>query len=127
MIDVAELLAPQSVVPALKVAGKKQLLQELSKRAVPLTGVDEKTIFDTLSERERLGSTGIGAGTRTATSTITPSNTRAETAPHAKRNPAPVGGRVSLVMRGAARDYRSAPAPMPDPPCTRGPGPPLLG
>jgi PTS system nitrogen regulatory IIA component len=63
MMDIAELLAPQSVLPALKSAGKKQLLQELSKRAAPLVGVDEKTIFDTLMERERLGSTGIGAGT----------------------------------------------------------------
>jgi PTS system nitrogen regulatory IIA component len=63
MMDIAELLAPQSVLPALKSAGKKQLLQELSKRAAQFTGVGEKTIFDTLMERERLGSTGIGAGT----------------------------------------------------------------
>ena len=63
MMDIAELLAPQSVLASLKPGGKKQLLQELSKRAAQLTGVDEKTIFDTLMERERLGSTGIGAGT----------------------------------------------------------------
>jgi PTS system nitrogen regulatory IIA component len=63
MMDIGELLAPQSVLPTLKVAGKKQLLQEMSKRAAQLTGLDEKTIFDTLMERERLGSTGIGAGT----------------------------------------------------------------
>jgi PTS system nitrogen regulatory IIA component len=63
MMDVAELITPQSVLPNLKVAGKKQLLQELAKRAAQLTGADEKTIFETLSERERLGSTGIGSGT----------------------------------------------------------------
>src|SRR5277367_6449141 len=63
MTDISELLAPQNVLPTLKPAGKKQLLQELSKRAAHLTGVDEKTIYDTLMERERLGSTGIGAGT----------------------------------------------------------------
>jgi nitrogen PTS system EIIA component len=63
MTEMAELLAPQSVLPTLKVAGKKQLLQELAKRAAQLTGIEEKTILDTLAERERLGSTGIGAGT----------------------------------------------------------------
>ncbi|HUB97208.1 MAG TPA: PTS IIA-like nitrogen regulatory protein PtsN [Stellaceae bacterium] len=62
-MDIAELITPQSVLPTLKSAGKRQLLQELSKRAAQLTSVDEKIIFDSLMERERLGSTGIGAGT----------------------------------------------------------------
>jgi PTS system nitrogen regulatory IIA component len=63
MIDMAELISPQAVVPNLRVASKRQLLQELAKRAAPLTGLDEKLILDTLLERERLGSTGIGGGT----------------------------------------------------------------
>lgn len=63
MIDIAELITPQAVVPSLRVANKRQLLQELAKRAAPLAGVDEKTILDTLLGRERLGSTGIGGGT----------------------------------------------------------------
>jgi nitrogen PTS system EIIA component len=62
-MDIAELITPQAVVPALRVANKRQLLQELAKRAAPLVGLDEKVVFDTLMERERLGSTGIGAGT----------------------------------------------------------------
>jgi PTS system nitrogen regulatory IIA component len=62
-MDIAELITPQAVVPALRVANKRQLLQELAKRAAPRVGLEEKALFDTLMERERLGSTGIGAGT----------------------------------------------------------------
>jgi len=63
MMDIAELITPESVVANLRVATKKQLLQELAKRAAPLTGGNERAIFETLLERERLGSTGIGRGT----------------------------------------------------------------
>jgi nitrogen PTS system EIIA component len=63
MMDIAELISPQSVVANLRVANKKQLLQELAKRAAPLSGVEERTILETLTERERLGSTGLGSGT----------------------------------------------------------------
>jgi nitrogen PTS system EIIA component len=63
MMDIAELITPQSVLANLRVASKKQLLQELAKRAAPLADLPERVIFDTLLERERLGSTGIGNGT----------------------------------------------------------------
>jgi nitrogen PTS system EIIA component len=63
MMDIAELITPQSIVANLKVANKRQLLQDLARRAAPLVSLHEKTIFDTLLERERLGSTGIGSGT----------------------------------------------------------------
>lgn len=62
-MDIADLITPASVIPALRVANKKQLLQELAKRASVIVGRPERTIFDTLFERERLGSTGIGNGT----------------------------------------------------------------
>ena len=62
MMEIAELITPQSVVAGLRVANKRQLLQELAKRAAPFVGLDEKVILDTLMERERLGSTGIGGG-----------------------------------------------------------------
>src|SRR5919112_4082999 len=55
-----EFLHPEAVVPALRANGKKQSLQELSAQAARLTGVDEREIFETLLQRERLGSTGIG-------------------------------------------------------------------
>jgi PTS system nitrogen regulatory IIA component len=62
-MDIAELITPQSVIATLRPANKRQLLQELARRAAPLVSLDEKIILDTLLERERLGSTGIGAGT----------------------------------------------------------------
>ena len=49
-------------MPALRVNGKKQVLQELSAHAAKLTGLDERAIFEALLQRERLGSTGIGEG-----------------------------------------------------------------
>jgi PTS system nitrogen regulatory IIA component len=57
-----DLIGPEAVIPSLKVKTKKQLLQELSSRAAKLTGLQERLIFDTLLQRERLGSTGLGQG-----------------------------------------------------------------
>ena len=61
-MELTELIAPKSVIPALRAANKRQALQELARRAATLTGVPERAIFDVLVERERLGTTGIGAG-----------------------------------------------------------------
>ena len=61
-MDLNDLLSVEGVVPALKVASKKQAIQELSERAAALTGLPEREIFDTLLQRERLGSTGVGHG-----------------------------------------------------------------
>src|SRR5260370_42501546 len=57
-----DLLVPGSVLPALKVNGKKQAVQELSARAASGTGLPERDVFDAVLQRERLGSTGIGSG-----------------------------------------------------------------
>ncbi len=57
-----EFLSPEAVAPALRVNGKKQALHELSAQAARLTGLEERTIFEALLQRERLGSTGIGEG-----------------------------------------------------------------
>ena len=57
-----EFLTPEAVVPAMRVPGKKQALHELAAHAARLTGLDERSVFDTLLQRERLGSTGIGEG-----------------------------------------------------------------
>jgi len=62
MIDLSDLIRPHAVLPSLKAGGKKQVLQALAERAAALTGVDEKTILDSLVQRERLGSTGVGGG-----------------------------------------------------------------
>jgi PTS system nitrogen regulatory IIA component len=57
-----DLVAPQAVIPALKVNNKKQALQEIAARASELTGRPEREILDVLMQRERLGSTAIGSG-----------------------------------------------------------------
>jgi nitrogen PTS system EIIA component len=57
-----DFLTPDAVAPALRASGKKQLLQELSAQAARLAGLDERQVFETLLQRERLGSTGIGEG-----------------------------------------------------------------
>jgi PTS system nitrogen regulatory IIA component len=61
-MDIVDLLAPGAVLPSLKAQSKKHLLQEMSARAAALTGLPERRIFETLVERERLGSTGMGQG-----------------------------------------------------------------
>jgi len=58
----AELVAPDGVIPQLRVSSKKQVLQELARRAAPAVGIAERSIYDALSDRERVGSTGIGGG-----------------------------------------------------------------
>ena len=57
-----DLVAPNAIIPALKVNGKKQALQEIASKAAELTGQSERAIFETLLQREKLGSTGIGNG-----------------------------------------------------------------
>ena len=61
-MQIADLLSPEGVIASLKVQGKKQLLQELSGRAAALVRLPERRVFDTLTERERLGTTGVGQG-----------------------------------------------------------------
>ena len=57
-----DILSSDAVLPAVKANGKKQALQEISAHAARLTGLDAHDIFETLLQRERLGSTGIGEG-----------------------------------------------------------------
>lgn len=61
-MDLEDLLTPEGVTAHLKVTSKKQALQELSVKAAGVTGLPERAIFETLLERERLGSTGVGQG-----------------------------------------------------------------
>jgi len=57
-----DLVAPAAIIPALKVNGKKQALQELAAKAAELSGQSERAIFEILVQREKLGSTGVGNG-----------------------------------------------------------------
>jgi PTS system nitrogen regulatory IIA component len=61
-MEIAELIGPSGVVANLRVTSKKQALQELAKRAAEITGQPERSVFEVLIERERLGTTGVGNG-----------------------------------------------------------------
>jgi PTS system nitrogen regulatory IIA component len=61
-MEITDLLAPEAVLSSVKAQGKKQLLQEMAERIAPICGVPDRRIFETLIERERLGSTGMGQG-----------------------------------------------------------------
>ena len=59
---ISDLLSVDAILPNERPSSKKQLLQVLAKHAARLTGLDQRQIFDTLLQRERLGSTGVGNG-----------------------------------------------------------------
>ena len=61
-MPLTDLVAPNAIIPALKVNGKKQALQEIAAKAAALTGQSDKAIFEILLQREKLGSTGVGNG-----------------------------------------------------------------
>jgi PTS system nitrogen regulatory IIA component len=61
-MSLINLISRDSVIPALKAGTKKQALQDMSDLASRLCGVPSREIFDSLWQRERLGSTGIGNG-----------------------------------------------------------------
>ncbi|MBK1624625.1 MULTISPECIES: PTS IIA-like nitrogen regulatory protein PtsN [Hyphomicrobiales] len=61
-MDLSDLLKPEAVVPNLKAVSKKQVIQDLCAKAARLTGLSERELFDTILQRERLGSTGVGQG-----------------------------------------------------------------
>lgn len=61
-MTVSSLITPESVVAGLKGNGKKQVLQELSSHLARVSGLSDRAIFETLLQRERLGTTGVGQG-----------------------------------------------------------------
>ena len=61
-MTITDLVAPEAILPALKVNSKKQALQELAARAASLTGQNERAIFEVLLQREKLGTTAVGYG-----------------------------------------------------------------
>jgi len=61
-MTINDLVAPEAIIPALKVNSKKQALQELAARAAVLTGQNERSIFEVLLQREKLGTTAVGYG-----------------------------------------------------------------
>lgn len=61
-MDLSDLIEVSAIMPALKANSKKQLLQLLAEKAAAVTELPERVIFDTILQRERLGSTGVGNG-----------------------------------------------------------------
>jgi PTS system nitrogen regulatory IIA component len=61
-MEINNLLGPEGVIADLKATSKKQALQELARRAAEISGLHERTVFDVLMEREKLGTTGVGNG-----------------------------------------------------------------
>ncbi len=61
-MDIADFISKDSVLVGLRANSKKQLLTELAEKAARALNLDDRIVFDTLLQRERLGSTGIGSG-----------------------------------------------------------------
>jgi nitrogen PTS system EIIA component len=61
-MDLSDLVTQKSIMPTLKAGSKKQLLQLLAEKAAQITGLGERDVFDTIMQREKLGSTGVGNG-----------------------------------------------------------------
>lgn len=62
-MKLSEIMSEESIFLGLKSNSKRQLLQDIAAKASAISGIDERTIFDTILERENLGSTGFGEGT----------------------------------------------------------------
>ena len=52
--DIADFVTPRAVLAQLRAPTKRQVLQELARRAATMTGIPDKRIYDALTERERL-------------------------------------------------------------------------
>jgi len=61
-LEIVDLVTPRGVIAQLRAPTKRQVLQELARRAGTMSGIADRRIYDALMERERLGTTGIGNG-----------------------------------------------------------------
>lgn len=61
-MELADILAEESVVVCTGITNKNDVLIELSRRAAARTTFSAEDIYGALSERETLGSTGLGNG-----------------------------------------------------------------
>lgn len=61
-MTLADIIDTRAILPGLKVQNKKQLLQEMAQGLASLVAIDSRVIFETLLQREKLGSTGLGQG-----------------------------------------------------------------
>ena len=61
-MDLTDLLSLDAIIPGLKAVSKKQVIQGIAERAAKVAGLPERAVFDSMLQRERLGSTGVGRG-----------------------------------------------------------------
>jgi nitrogen PTS system EIIA component len=61
-MTLASLITPEAVISGVAGNSRKQVLQTLSEQLSRLCGLDERAIFETLLQRERLGTTAVGQG-----------------------------------------------------------------
>lgn len=61
-MQLSEFLDFEAIKPGLSAGNKRSLLQQLANLAAGRLGVDAAAILDSISEREKLGSTGFGQG-----------------------------------------------------------------
>lgn len=62
MPEIDGFLAPERILLGWRCASKRQLFQDLAEVAARATGLEPATILAALSQREKLGTTGIGEG-----------------------------------------------------------------
>ncbi len=61
-MSISEILSPECIQIDLKAACKRDVLSCMAQKAAQISGEDCENILETLIERERLGSTGVGDG-----------------------------------------------------------------
>lgn len=61
-MKISDFIDVRTVLPQLKSATKKQLLQDVSQHLAGFVAIDQRIIFETFFTREKLGSTGLGQG-----------------------------------------------------------------
>jgi len=61
-MELADILADGAVLCCTDIKSKRQLFEDLASRAAEITGLDKADVLDAISNREELGSTGLGNG-----------------------------------------------------------------
>lgn len=62
MSSLGDLLLPSVIIPRARWQGRRQALVEMSEHMARALGLDPRSVFEAVMERERLGSTGVGEG-----------------------------------------------------------------
>ena len=61
-MEVSQIISSNHIIPASNASTKKLLLQELAGKCSELYHLNQRDVFNTLMEREQLGTTGVGRG-----------------------------------------------------------------